>query len=111
MKLNLEFKKTFKFKVNGHQYRVKFIKQNSDTELENDYGFCDFAKRLILIREDIPDSLKLSTFIHELMHILEDLYSVKISHKDLNLVSDMIAAVLAENFQIKEPKDDNSSKI
>lgn len=100
MDFDINLDQDFDVKIGPHLFRVMFVPRNSDS-LDDNYGSYSSRTLTILISKDAPDSLKLSTLFHEIIHVLEDLYDIKISHKDLNLVGDMIAQVLLDNFKIE----------
>ena len=62
------------------------------------HGVFDTQTYTIYVNSDDPPSMRLSCLLHELMHVLEALYEIKISHKDLNIVGDAYAQIFIDNF-------------
>lgn len=105
MDFNIDLSQDFDIYIGPHLFHVKFVPRN-DSSLDDNYGTYHSPTLTIRIAKDVPYSLKLSTLFHELLHVLEDLYDIKISHKDLNLVGDLLAQVLLMNFKVEKKKKD-----
>ncbi len=101
MKFDISLETDFELKIGPHSYSIKFVdRQHPElNDPTSSYGVCIIETREILIQKGIPYSLKLSTLMHEVMHVFEDLYSLKISHKDLNFTADMLTCILWDNFR------------
>lgn len=86
----------FELMFGAHKIEVKFVED--DTWDGGVHGDWSIDKMRIRIQSDMPYPLTLSTFIHEFMHAVEDLYSLEIQHKELNILGDCIASMLIQNF-------------
>lgn len=108
MQINIPLDKDFDIEVGAHKIKVKFVdsaKLKEEAEQSPDptddthvYGIWDPETFTIYINKNGPDSMKISTLFHELIHAMEDFFAIKVSHKDLNLIADIIAQCL---FSVK----------
>lgn len=55
-------------KVLHHTYTIVEEMENLDTELDGNYGYCDFNNTKIVIKKDMSHSKKQETLLHEVMH-------------------------------------------
>ncbi len=102
MDYRIQLDEDFDIKVGAHTIHIKMVTPEHDG-LGDNHGIWLPSKYTIYLLKKDPYSVKLSTFLHELIHVFEAFYEIKISHKDLNLVGDMLTMVLMENFKV-EPK-------
>jgi len=104
----VELEEDFELKVGAHTIYVQFV-PSDNLELGSDnYGKWVPNKFTILIRNCSPYSMKLSTLLHEILHVLETVYVIDISHKDLNVAGDALAQILLDNFRADSPEDEES---
>ena len=94
----------FDLKVGAHTIHVKVVDNYDDGLGESNHGTWLPHKYTICLNKDDPYSIRLSTFLHELIHVFESFYEIKISHRDLNLVGDAMTQVLIDNFSKKQKK-------
>lgn len=73
-------------------YRVKF-KKNFDC-----YGETDSGKRTITIKYGMGKRAIFSTFIHELLHLIEFEAPMKMKHKNIYKLEEAIVELLLDNF-------------
>lgn len=96
--IKVDLSKNFNLKVGAHKIYVKFVcsanKKLSENPGEINYGAYDPEAKTIYISKNQPESMKFSTLIHELIHVAEDIYQVRISHVQLNIISEMFAQIL-----------------
>lgn len=107
MQYELKIDEDLDIQVGAHTVHIKLV-DGSHFE-DNHHGLWVQEKYTIFISKNDPYSMRLSTLIHELIHVFEDFYSIKISHKDLNLVGDMLAQVLLTNFKVESPRKKRKS--
>lgn len=93
----------FDIKVGAHTIHVRLVDETDDGLGDGHHGTWIPSKYTICINSKDPYSIRLSTFLHELIHVFEGFYGIKISHKDLNLVGDVLTQVLMDNFQEETP--------
>ena len=92
-------------KVRGEDWEIKFFKSRVDDwdkekekeELEDTLGLCDATNKIIYIkmgqsREDI-----FKTFVHELLHAVEEEYCITIPHRIVYKMEDVARDLLAQN--------------
>lgn len=96
--------KDFDLKVGAHTIHVVFVPGDHTALSDHSNGAWFRAEYTIYISADDPESMRLSSLYHELIHVLEDFYNVKMSHRDLNLVGDIIAQIMIDNFQVASTK-------
>lgn len=89
----------FDLKVGAHTIHVRLVDSSNDGLGDSNHGTWVPGKYTIFLSKDDPYSIRLSTFLHELIHVFEGFYEIKISHKDLNLVGDALTQVIMDNFQ------------
>ncbi len=83
-------------KIGAHDIEVVY----SDSHLaEPDFlGETRYHEGKIYIREDLPDSLKFSTLIHETMHVMTS----SLDHALLDSIAEQISQVLWDNGFLDE---------
>lgn len=104
MNYSIPLEEDFDIKVGAHTIHVRLVDGSDDGLGEANHGTYIPSKYTICINKKDPYSVRLSTFLHELIHVFEGFYEIKISHKDLNLVGDAFTQVLMDNFQDEAPK-------
>ncbi len=111
MLFDIDLSENFSFKVGPHLYAVEFV-DREDHRLDEggSYGSLIHKESKIIIREDCSYEMKLSTFFHELIHVMEDIYHIKISHKDLNLLAEIMSMVLLFEFSVEEDSEDEEEE-
>lgn len=83
-------------KIGGHTVKVEIKK------LENDCGFYDNRRGLIVIDSEMPRTLKESTLLHEIIHVLNSTLSEKeIGHMFQDSLAEQLYQVLSENGFLK----------
>lgn len=92
MKLPQISKYPKKVYVKGAVYRIKFVKGLQDL------GNTDSGKNLISIRAGMSKNETFRTFIHELLHLLEFEWPVRLKHKTVYKLEEAIFALLMDNF-------------
>jgi hypothetical protein len=73
-------------------YRIIF-KKNVDF-----FGETDPGKKIITIRDGLPPRLLLATLVHEILHVIEFEYPVKIKHKVIHKLEEGLVEILLDNF-------------
>jgi len=108
MKFNINLDEDFDLRVSSHVIHVKFVDKSheilSHTDEENkeettsDFGCYIGDEYTIYARKSDPYSIKLSTLLHELIHVIEQIYILDFDHKELNIVSEVFAQIFIDNF-------------
>jgi hypothetical protein len=73
------------------RYKVKFVKMD-------DYGETDPVMKEIRIKKDISPRETMSTFIHELLHVVEFEADIPIKHKTIHRLEKALFELLVDNF-------------
>ena len=68
--------------------------------LESGMGRCYLPKLEILINKDMPPDIQGSTLIHELLHMIADMNSLKITEQQVDTMSLGIYSFIKENPKI-----------
>lgn len=91
---------TMKIEIFGQDYEIKRAPL-TQSEL---YGFCDRAKKEIVIDNKIRGEKYTVTLIHELIHAIFCELSITetLEHNQEEIINDNIAKCLAKNFYIKK---------
>ena len=106
MKFEIPLDEDFQFELGAHTCYVRFVDAD-DPKLKDDeehfvWGCWRGIDNTIYINNEVPDSFKLSTFLHEMFHVYEDYFDLKFqSHANLNMTSEFTAEVLLRNFTTK----------
>jgi hypothetical protein len=74
------------------------VKVRPGAQME-DHGEYDPKTFTISVRLEDPETLRISSFVHELMHAIEHVYTLEMDHTQLNLFSESITQVLVDNFK------------
>jgi len=81
-------------KVGGHIIKVERHKENENDNL----GFYTSFHEIVSVRDDLPIGSKATeVFLHEILEVIKMKYDIKIDHKDLNIVSEILFAIMREN--------------
>lgn len=110
MEYGIQLEEDFDIKVGAHTIHVKLVDPTHDGLGETNHGTWIPSKYSIFLNQKDPYSVRLSTFLHELIHVFEAFYEIKISHKDLNLVGDALAQVFIDNFKVEKAPPRRSRK-
>lgn len=77
----------------GHEvYKIKFVKKFKH------FGETDSEKKTIVLRDGLGPVQLLSTFIHELLHVIEFEKPLKIKHKHVYKLEQSLVEILLDNF-------------
>lgn len=99
--ISLNLDKDFEFILGAHEFKVRFVDKEKlkEKEGEGSYGVYQPEEKTIYVLDDMPQSLKLSTFLHEAIHAMEDIFLIKINHVQLNLISEMLTQILLQKVK------------
>jgi hypothetical protein len=134
--LNINLSKDFSLKFGAHKIKVKFVADdhsaiNSSTKTKNnkdsqtsevsqeeeapsppDHGAYHSHSLTIYIKKSDPDSIKLSCLLHEIIHAAEHIYTIDMEHTHVNLIGEVMAQVLQDNFASNRKKNEEKySKV
>ena len=68
--------KTRKFKIAGQDWALRVLKRH--TRLKDCFGYCDYDKNVIYINGNATSDQQKSTLLHEVIHVLEYIYDIKL---------------------------------
>lgn len=73
-------------------YTIKFVKKLDC------YGETDASKKTITIKDGLAPRALLCTVLHELLHVVEFEFPLKIKHKDVYDLEKALSELLIDNF-------------
>lgn len=101
MNFAIDLESDFTLKVGAHTWSVEYVDMiDADGTT---WGLCTPEKHLIQINRAASPSMRLSTFLHELLHAFEAVYDFELDHHLLNLSADALAQVMLDSLR-DEPK-------
>ena len=94
--------------IDSHKWQIKQGDQDTmklfaiEAEIdfkykENIYGFCSIKERIIIVDKDIKESDKLSTILHEIIHVIAE----NLSEKQVVILERGLFTVLRRNKNLK----------
>lgn len=98
MLFHLPLNKDFDLKIGAHWFEVRFVEDVLGSDRFGLMHMGEDRHRIYILRA-APYGMRLSTFLHEVMHAFEALHDFEIDHKDLNRTADLMAAVFVDNFE------------
>ena len=84
-----------KIKLLSHSITLKI--NDPSTWAESGMGRCHLPKLEILINNSMPPDIQGSTLIHELIHMIADMNSVKITEQQVDTISLGVYSFIKEN--------------
>ena len=82
------------------------VKDHHEEVVIGDFGCYNSEEYTIYIRHPDNFTVQLSTFFHEFIHVIEQIYTIEFDHQHLNLVAEVLTQVMIDNFAItKTPKN------
>lgn len=78
-------------------YEIRMVKRIPGYKC-NILGLCDTSERVIYIRNDLSRKNLLKTFIHEILHAIEEEYNLRIAHSLIHSLETPIFNFLKGNF-------------
>lgn len=82
--------------IKGKEWKIEFVKKIG--KVASDVGECDASVKVIRIKIGQSKKETFLTFIHELLHAIEDAYRFDLKHKHVYLLERAIGDVLLKNF-------------
>ena len=96
----MKIKVPSKIKILSHTYKVRFGMK--DLVAAGAMGLTrHLHQEIILDGVNIPPSELNQTFLHELMHVVERHFCLKLGDDDIDRISEGLATVLFDNFGIE----------
>jgi len=87
-----------KLRVAGIDYSIEHV---SSDDLKGLLGTADFSNQLIKINKDATESTQHIAIIHEIIHILDKSYNIKLSEEQVVYLAQSIVALVNENPEFK----------
>lgn len=83
-----------KIKISGITYEVNFV---PTAEMQGCIGLADFNKQLITIDENATPQTKRIALMHELIHIMDKTYNIKLTEDQVVVLTHAIIALADDN--------------
>jgi hypothetical protein len=84
--------------VGDSLWSVKFKRDLGQTETRITWGLCCPAEQTIYIRLGQTQKERLKTFLHELLHAIEEEYGFEVPHQLIHRLEDPLARFLMDNY-------------
>jgi hypothetical protein len=81
-------------KIAGLNYNLEFV---SSENMGGNIGLADFNKQLITINENCTDQTKHIAVLHEILHILDRVYNLKLSEEQVIYTTHALIALFEDN--------------
>lgn len=96
-----------KVKIGGHEIEVNAVKDletdievNGKTEYRELHGSANFVEQYININTNLSQTQAECTFIHELLHIIDDYMRIGLEEEQIDAMANGLYAVLKENTNL-----------
>lgn len=90
-----------KLKVGGHEYIVEITKSYEESKGHENWGRTNHAKLKIYIDQELSETKKEETFIHELLHAVDNLMGNNLKEGQVEKIANGLYAVLKDNNLLK----------
>lgn len=94
--------------IRGESWEIRFFKNKIDNwedgededEIDGTLGLCHFEDKIIYIKlgQDRENTFK--TFVHEVLHAVEDEYCLQIPHRIIYKFEEVVSDLLKENMDL-----------
>lgn len=87
--------------INENIWTVKFVRgpiEDEDGRGRDTVGLCDPSDQTIYIKMGQTPEERLKTFLHELLHAIENEYGIEIPHSLVHKLEDPFAKFLIDNY-------------
>ena len=85
--------------INDSIWKVLFVKSiKYGNKNKGIVGITDFSSQEIHIKTNQSKTETLSTFIHEILHAMDEEYDMKLTHKQIYQLEEAIMDFMASNF-------------
>ncbi len=81
-------------KIGGHVYKVELV---DSEKINGNCGEINRSRNTILIRDDLPESQKLETVIHEVLHAINHNFT----EERIEFLSNALFQVIVDNNLVK----------
>ena len=83
--------------IGCHSYKV-FLKDKSTSDFDGDTYH---LKEVIRVREDLPPTARGTTFLHEALHVIDQVYSFGMNEHNLDLLAEGLGQLLYADLGIE----------
>ena len=91
-------------KLSGINYQVV---EKSSEEMEGRLGLADFNTQTISINRDYSNQTKMIARWHETLHILSNVYNIKLTEDQVIVLTHALVALLEDNIDIVKQFNDH----
>jgi len=86
-----------KLKVGPHTYKVRRKKKIVDEEGHELRGECRVEERVILLQSGLKNTRLCETFLHEVMHAIDEENQMELGENRVNLISLCLLQIILDN--------------
>jgi len=86
-------------KIAGVEYEVLYL---SSDEMNGNIGLADFNKQKIMINRDSTGQTQRIAIVHEVLHILDQTFNLKLSEEQVTYTAHAIFALISDNPELKQ---------
>jgi Zn-dependent peptidase ImmA (M78 family) len=86
-------------RIAGIDYEVIYL---SAEAMNGNIGLADFNKQKIMINSDSTIQTQRIAVVHEVLHILDHAYNLKLSEEQVTFTAHSIIALIADNPELKK---------
>ncbi len=83
-----------KLRIGGIEYMVEIL---SAEEMKGHLGLADFNNHKIMISKDATEATQQIAFIHEILHILDKSYNIKLTEEQVIYTAQALVALVNDN--------------
>jgi len=94
-------------KIGGMDYTVE--EKENEVRDKGRSGYSNANNQSIVVDKDMPQQLKETTFIHEVLHQIDYVYNIELSHKQVYMLEAGIYAFIKNNPSILSNEEGNSN--
>lgn len=89
-----------KVKIGGYIYDITKESGVCDPNYQKVYGHCDSTYLKISIDNQYPLLKQQQTFLHEVMHAIDELYTIGLKHNQIDQIASGLHSVIVDNPDI-----------
>ena len=94
----LDFLDKSSFRIAGLDYRIAWCKVIDD---KTTLGYCDDNAKVIYLKEGEEELETFKTMLHELVHAIDHVYSLKLRHSQVRKLELALAEFMIQNGLVK----------
>lgn len=85
-----------KIKIGPHEVKIIYKKKIFNDKIELS-GYADAANNKIYLEYNMPKTKKMEVFLHECLHVMDDIYSLALGEKRVNALATILVNFIRTN--------------